>query len=83
MRAVLFLAILVMPVVPLASCDKPGEKACQQAIDNMNKIYAVPASVDTRPSVAKCRAQWSTSEVKCTIDATSEQGVDACLAAKK
>jgi hypothetical protein len=80
MRAFILLALLALP---LAGCDKPGEQACQQAIDNINKIYGSPQTTDTRPWVAKCRAHSTKQAVQCMIDAKTKEDVEVCEAAKK
>jgi hypothetical protein len=72
-----FVSLLLL--LAAAACDKPSEALCQQALDNINKIYGLnPEKAETRPFVSKCRSQSKKKSVECMIAAKTKEEVEAC-----
>jgi hypothetical protein len=71
---------LVALLLSLVGCDRPTEKNCQAAIDNMHKIMEIkqPDPGETAAAVRRCRAHSKNKTVDCFKAATDQKSLEAC-----
>jgi hypothetical protein len=71
---------LVVLVLALAGCSRPGPEECRLAVENIDRLYEnkQPEPGETAASIRKCRAQSTKKTVACIVAATDVKSLEAC-----
>jgi hypothetical protein len=80
-RALLMTAAVACASLACAACDRPSEKKCQEAVDNIQKITKTDEHAigpDPRAAVRSCQANASKDAVECMIAAQTLEELVKC-----